>query len=93
MSDKVHKKIETWIQANISVEELGKYLLSGLEATKISNKEEVPDFGARLSYIDWIATNGGYVAEKKVTGGTFQMGAPAQGEIKKVFGESRPADE
>ena len=90
---KVHKDIESWIRANISVEDLGKYLLSGLDATKISNKEEVPDFGARLSYIDWIAVNGKYVAEKKVTGGTFQMGAPAQDELKKVFGENRPADE
>lgn len=93
MADKVHKKIETWIQANISVEELGKYLLSGLEATKISNKEEVPDFGARLSYIDWIAVNGGYVAEKKAGGGTFTMVPPAQDEVRKTFSERHPSDE
>lgn len=77
----------------MSVEQLGKYLLSGLEATKISNKEEVPDFGARLSYIDWIATNGGYVAEKKGGGGMFSMTPPTQEDVRKTFQEPRPQDE
>lgn len=92
MSEKVHKEIESWIRANISVETIGEYLKSGLEATKISNKEEVPDFGARLAYIDWIATNGRYIPEKKVAGGTFSMPAPSQDDVRKTFSEPRPSD-
>ena len=92
MSKKVHEQIESWIRANISVELLGKYLLAGLEATKIQNKEAVEDYGARLAYIDWIATNGRYIAEKKQAGGTFNMSPPSQDAVSKVFSERRPDD-
>jgi hypothetical protein len=93
MGKKVHEEIESWIRANISVDDLGVCLLAGLQATKIQNKEVVDDFGARLAYIDWIATNGRYIAEKKQAGGTFQMSAPSADALKKVFGEERPADD
>jgi len=89
---KVHKEIESWIQAEIKVEDLGKLLLEGLKAEKASKDGAIPDYSVRLSYIDWICTNGRYIPEKKVAGGTFSMPAPSADSLKQVFGEERPAD-